>query len=206
MPKIKARPSFNRKIQKRRGVGRRVSRVISINHPRRTPAINMKPISIISLVASAICYLFGAATHAFVSPSISIISHHRQRHQKALAAVTEEQVIQQVDRAEEAWAQALEARKEANALSDRAEENAEAAAEVAREADAAMREGAISLEKIAKADQATSSNLDASSILSRALQAAEEADRLEEIAEEALAKSEEMLEQHLVDFPDSPLA
>lgn len=168
----------------------------------------MKPTSIIPIVVSAICCLFGVATHAFVSPRISI-SHHRQNihpHSKALAAVTEEQVIQQVDRAEEAWAQALEARKEANALSDRAEENAEAAAEVAREADEAMREGAISLEKIAKADQATSSNLDASSILSRALQAAEEADRLEEIAEEALAKSEEMLEQHLVDFPDSPLA
>ena len=168
----------------------------------------MKPISIIS-IASAIWCLFGVATHAFVSP-ISSISHcrHIQIHPypHALAAVTEEQVIQQVDRAEEAWAQALEARKEANALSDRAEENAEAAAEVAREADAAMKEGAISLEKIAKADQATSSNLDASSILSRALQAAEEADRLEEIAEEALAKSEEMLEQHLVDFPDSPLA
>ena len=170
----------------------------------------MKPISIISIVSS-ILYLLSVATHAFVSPSISSISHRQhlhpqQRHPQALAAVTEEQVIQQVDRAEEAWAQALEARKEANALSDRAEENAEAAAEVAREADAAMKEGAISLEKIAKADQATSSNLDASSILSRALQAAEEADRLEEIAEEALAKSEEMLEQHLVDFPDSPLA
>ena len=170
----------------------------------------MKPISIISIVSS-ILYLLSVATHAFVSPSISSISHRQhlhpqQRHPQALAAVTEEQVIQQVDRAEEAWAQALEARKEANALSDRAEENAEAAAEVAREADAAMKEGAISLEKIAKADQATSSNLDASSILSRALQAAEEADRLEEIAEEALAKSEEMLEQHLVDFLDSPLA
>ena len=170
----------------------------------------MKPISLISIVSSIFC-LLSAETHAFVSPSISSISHRQhlhpqQRHHQALAAVTEEQVIQQVDRAEEAWAQALEARKEANALSDRAEENAEAAAEVAREADAAMKEGSISLEKIAKADQATSSNLDASSILSRAMQAAEEADRLEEIAEEALAKSEEMLEQHLVDFPDSPLA
>ena len=58
---------------------------------------------------------------------------------------------------------------------------------------------------VAKADQATNSNLDAGSVLSRAMQAAEEADRLELIAEEALAKSEEMLEQHLMDFPDSSL-
>ena len=184
-----------------------VHQKISINHPSRAPAINMKPISIIP-IASALCCLFIAATHAFISPNISI-SHHRHHihpHPQALAAVTEEQVIQQVDKAEEAWAKALEARKEANALSDKAEETSEAAAEVAREADAAMKEGAISLEKIAKADRATSSNLDASSMLSRAMQAAEEADRLEEIAEEALAKSEEMLDQHLADFPDSPLA
>ena len=165
----------------------------------------MKHISIIS-IASAILCLLSVSAHAFVPP----ISNRRpllQRYQpQALAAVTEEQVIQQVDKAEEAWAKALEARKEANALSDKAEETSEAAAEVAREADAAMKEGAISLEKIAKADRATSSNLDASSMLSRAMQAAEEADRLEEIAEEALAKSEEMLDQHLADFPDSPLA
>ena len=147
--------------------------------------------------------MLSVTTDAFCPPVVTF-RHQRQRHR--LAAVTEDEVLAQVEKAEESWARALEARKEANALSDRAEEQGEAAAEIAKEAEAAIREGAISLEKIAMADQATNSNLDAGSVLSRALQAADDADRLEAIAEVALAKSEEMLDQHLVDFPDSSLA
>mmetsp|Transcript_26793 Transcript_26793/g.58115 ORF Transcript_26793/g.58115 Transcript_26793/m.58115 type:complete len:188 (-) Transcript_26793:107-670(-) len=121
-------------------------------------------------------------------------------------AVTEEDVIKFVEKAEKLWAEALAARKEANALSDRAEENAEAAAEVAKKANEEMLKGPISLEKIAAADAATNCNLDAGSVLSRALGAAEEADKLEELAEKALAESEKALGQHLKDFPDSDLA
>ena len=157
---------------------------------------------LLSFAAVAMCLCMLSAD-AFVSPVVTS-RHQWQRH--PLAAVTEAEVLTQVEKAEEAWAAALEARKEANALSDRAEEQGEAAAEIAKEAEAAMQEGAISLEKIAKADQATNSNLDAGSVLSTALQAADDADRLEAIAEVALAKSEEMLDQHLIDFPDSSLA
>mmetsp|Transcript_939 Transcript_939/g.2135 ORF Transcript_939/g.2135 Transcript_939/m.2135 type:complete len:165 (+) Transcript_939:44-538(+) len=159
---------------------------------------------LLSFAAAAMCLcMLSVATDAFCPPVVTS-RHQRQRH--PLAAVTEDEVLAQVEKAEESWARALEARKEANALSDRAEEQGEAAAEIAKEAEAAIREGAISLEKIAMADQATNSNLDAGSVLSRALQAADDADRLEAIAEVALANSEEMLDQHLIDFPDSSLA
>lgn len=121
-------------------------------------------------------------------------------------AVTEEDVIKSVEKAEKLWAEALEARKEANAQSDHAEEGAEAAAEVAKKANEEMLKGPISLEKIAAADAAANSSLDAGSALSRALDAAEEADKLEELAEKALVESEEALEQHLEDFPDSNLS
>lgn len=43
-------------------------------------------------------------------------------------------------------------------------------------------------------------------MLAAAVEAAEEADKLEELAEAALAASEEAIEQHLIDFPDSELA
>ena len=64
----------------------------------------------------------------------------------------------------------------------------------------------ISLEKIAKADAATTSSMDANGMVGRALDACELADRLEQEAEEALRLSEETLAQHLMDFPESPLA
>lgn len=69
-----------------------------------------------------------------------------------------------------------------------------------------MREGSISFEKIEAADAAVASNIDAGSILNKALEASEQADRLEAEAEEALERSEAMLEQHLIDFPYSDLA
>lgn len=124
-----------------------------------------------------------------------------------LSLVTEDDVIEAVEKAEKLWEEALEARKTANALSDRAEEEAEAAASSAVEADEMMKASkSISLEKIAQADAAAKSNIDANSMVSRALQALEKADELERIAEEALSQSEEKLEQHLKDFPDSTLA
>lgn len=125
---------------------------------------------------------------------------------KKLGVVTAEQVVQIVEAAEELWEKAHEARKTANALSDRAEEEAEAASSLAEESQARMREGAISLEKISDHDAATVAHLDASSMVSKALEATDEADRLEALAEEKLKESEEALAQHLIDFPDSPLA
>ena len=125
-----------------------------------------------------------------------------------LHLVTEDDVLEAVEKAESLWAQALEARKTANALSDRAEEEAEAAASTARDAENMLKDtqSPISLEKIAQADLATKSNIDANGMVNKALEAEEEANRLESLAEEALRISEEQLSQHLVDVPDSPLA
>jgi hypothetical protein len=124
-----------------------------------------------------------------------------------LSLVAEDDVIEAVEKAESLWAEALEARKAANALSDQAEEEAEAAAETSQQvAEMYQNMKAISLEKVAQADEATKSNIDASSMVGTALDASDEADRLEGMAEEALKLSEQKLEQHLKDFPDSPLA
>jgi hypothetical protein len=125
--------------------------------------------------------------------------------------VTEDDVLEAVEDAENLWAQALEARKTANALSDRAEEEAEAAAETAKEIDALFQEQrenrqSITMQQLAQADTAARTNLDAGNLVNRALRASEEADQLEKLAEEALRKSEERLEQHLKDFPNSSLA
>lgn len=125
--------------------------------------------------------------------------------------VTEAEVLAAVDEAERLWAQALEARKTANALSDRAEEEAEAAASTTKEVDdmfqfSKSNKIPITMQQLAQADAAAKSNLDAGSMVNRALKASEEADRLEKMAEEALQRSEEKLEQHLQDFPDSSLA
>ena len=93
--------------------------------------------------------------------------------------VTEEEVIDQVEVAERLWEEALEARMDANALADQAQEMSEAAVVTASEADILMKEQPISVENLMAADEATNANLDAGSILSRAVAAAEEADLLE---------------------------
>jgi hypothetical protein len=109
------------------------------------------------------------------------------------------------------WAEALEARKTSNALSEQAEEEAEAASNSAKEIDAMFKTAnkdstPISMQQLAQGDAAARANLDAGSMVSKALDASDEAERLEKLAEEALQKSEEQLEQHLKDYPDSPLA
>ena len=141
-------------------------------------------------------------------PSIS--SRHRSS-QTCCRLVSEEDVIEAVEKAERLWAQALEARKTANALSDRAEEEAEAAATSSKEVDDVFQSQKnnskpITMQQLAQADAAAKSNLDAGGMVNRALAAVEEADRLENLAEEALQQSEAKLEQHLIDFPDSALA
>ena len=132
----------------------------------------------------------------------------RQRASVRCYLVTEEDVFKAVEQAEALWAEALEARKTANALSDRAEEEAEAAASSAEEVNEMFknRENPISMQQLAQADAAARSNLDAGSMVNKALEASDEADRLEKLAEEALQRSEEQLEQHLKDCPESPLA
>ena len=132
-------------------------------------------------------------------------------HRSICHLVSEDDVVQAVEQAEEMWAEALEARKTANALSDRAEEEAEAAAATSEEIDTLFRtqkaqSEPITMTQLAAADAAARSNLDAGSMVNRALRAVEQAEKLEALAEEALQRSEEILEQHLSDFPDSPFA
>ena len=127
-----------------------------------------------------------------------------------LSLVTEDDVIKAVEEAEELWAKALEARKNANAISDRAEEEAEASSARALEVEAKLKDNNISktpitMETLVEGDAAARSSLDAGNLVNRALAASEEADKLLQLAEEALAKSEATLEQHLIDFPDSSL-
>jgi hypothetical protein len=124
-----------------------------------------------------------------------------------LSLVSEDDVIEAVERAETLWAQALEARKTANALSSRAEEEAEAAAGTAKDAENIFQNktSPVSMEQLVQFDAIAKTNLDASSMVNKALKASKEADQLEQLAEAALRKSEEQLEQHLKDFPDSSL-
>ena len=127
-----------------------------------------------------------------------------------LRLVTEDDVIKAVEKAEELWAKALEARKTANALSDRAEEEAEASSARALAVEAKLKDNNISktpitMETLAEGDAVARSSLDAGLLVNRALAASEEAERLLQQAEEALEQSESTLEQHLIDFPDSSL-
>jgi hypothetical protein len=122
--------------------------------------------------------------------------------------VSEEDVLEVVEYAETSWAAALEARKTANELSDKAEEEAEATADLAKKAEGIFddRSKRVTMEQLVQVDAVAKNSLDATSSLNRAMEASDEADRLEQEAEEALRKSEERLDQHLKDYPDSPLA
>uniref|UniRef100_A0A7S1ZHS6 Uncharacterized protein n=1 Tax=Trieres chinensis TaxID=1514140 RepID=A0A7S1ZHS6_TRICV len=118
----------------------------------------------------------------------------------ALRLVTETDVLDLVTSAERAWEKALEARKRAEYLSTEAEYAAETAAAESEKVSPA--EFASSVSAIG---DVLNSALDAGSVLERAQKAGEEADALEREADELLRRSEEALEAHLTDFPDSPL-
>ena len=160
-----------------------------------------------SLMKASAMGINGRTTISSSRPTWTSPAFPRTRTSR-LSLVTEEDVLEAVEKAEALWAQALEARKTANALSDRAEEEAEAAATTAKDVEHLLKDksSAISLEKIAQADKAAKSNIDASGMVNKALAAEEEANRLEALAEEALRVSEEKLTKHLEDVPDSPLA
>lgn len=130
----------------------------------------------------------------------------KPRYSCCLHSVTAEQVLEAVSQAEALFAQAVEARKTATALSDRAEEEAEAAAANAKSVETINQDQPITFETIAKADAVTKLSMDATSWVGKAIDAANEADRLEALADEALLLSEQLLDQHLIDFPDSDIA
>jgi hypothetical protein len=138
-----------------------------------------------------------------------VVLPHRTAQQQqprivSLRLVTEDEILERLTKAEELWAEAHDARQEANALSERAESEADTAATKAFAAKENMKVS-ISLEKLEQADAATVANIGATEVLSMALNASEKADELELLAEQALEESEKALEQHFIDFPDSPL-
>lgn len=118
--------------------------------------------------------------------------------------VTEDDVEKAVEKAEKLWADALAARKKADALSAEAEEMATAAATVGEEQSAKLGDATrFEMSLLSGASQAMSSSLQAGEVLSDAVEAAEEAQKLEDLAEAALAESEAAIEAHLADFPDA---
>lgn len=108
-----------------------------------------------------------------------------------------------VEKAEKLWADALEARKQADALSTEAEESITAVEGTSKNVTAEIKKGNIGPDQIANAQAVMDSGIKASTVLSDAQDAAEEADRIASLAEEALHASEKALEQHLVDFPEN---
>ena len=120
--------------------------------------------------------------------------------------VTEADVEGAVEKAEKAWEAALAAREKADELSTKAEEMAEASAATSEAASAKVDASTtFKMSQLGDLKAATDETLDANAMLAEAVDAAEEADRLEVLAEEATALMEEALEQHLVDYPDSEL-
>ena len=122
-------------------------------------------------------------------------------HSVSLHLVTEKDVVELVEKAEELWAKVESLRNEARELSIQAESLGQEAETSAADAIDSLKES-ISETKIEDANKAQNSCIDLGSLLEKAMEATKEADEIEMLAEEALASSEKALEQHLIDFPE----
>ena len=128
-----------------------------------------------------------------------------------LRAVTEEDVISVVEEAEALWAEALEARKKADAAAGKAEAIKSVAAAAAADSDSDSADDEKTVADISHLDAETISmakmadDIEADVYVKEAEQYSEQADKIEELAEAKLAESEQLLDQHLIDFPDSAL-
>ena len=103
---------------------------------------------------------------------------HKERSAKTrIFLVSEEDVLEAVERAETLWAEALEARKTANALIDRAEEEANASAGTAKKAENIFQDKTtpITMEELVQVDSAAKASLDATSLVNKAMEASDEA-------------------------------
>ena len=120
--------------------------------------------------------------------------------------VTADDVEMAVEKCEALWADALAAREAVEKLSTEADELAEASAASAEETSAAI-DGAdvFKLSMMGDLKAASDATLDANKMLSDAVDAAEEAERIESLAELAMVEMDAAIEQHLIDFPDSEL-
>ena len=98
------------------------------------------------------------------------------------------------------------AREYVDELSTEAEDMAEKSAASAVEQSAAIDNAAkFKLSMLGDMKAAQDANIDANSVLADAVAAAEHAEKLEILADEAMAAMEKAIEQHLIDFPDSEL-
>ena len=150
-----------------------------------------------------ICIAFASA----FCPQTHLVTRISNRHIKPrtssfLHLTTEEDVIKLVEKAEQLWAQAYEARKSANDLSEKAETLGINAEQSASDAQAQL-QSSVSVAKIGEAQLAQNLSLDLGNLLEKVQEAEKMADEIEGRAEEALKASEEALEQHLIDFPEN---
>ena len=124
--------------------------------------------------------------------------------------VTADDVELAVEKAEKLWAEALAAREKAEALAVKAEELANQSEMSTSSAKDALEDSTgatkFKLSMLGDAQAAMDVSIRAGEVLADAYDAAEEAERLEALAEAALTASEDAIEQHLLDFPDSELA
>ena len=124
--------------------------------------------------------------------------------------VTADDVELAVEKAEKLWAEALAAREKAEALAVKAEELANQSEMSTSSAKDTLEDSTgatkFKLSMLGDAQAAMDVSIRAGEVLADAYDAAEEAERLELRAEAALTASEDAIEQHLLDFPDSELA
>ena len=102
----------------------------------------------------------------------------RHNTRPSLNAVTEQDVLTLVEKAEELWAEAYEARKTANELSERAESLGKDAEFSAAASTRALKE-LISEKNIAEASNAQNLSLELGSLLDEAVEAQRRADEIE---------------------------
>jgi hypothetical protein len=128
------------------------------------------------------------------------------RHASIKCLVTAEDVEIAVEKCERLWADVMEARKKVEQLSNEAEELTEASEKQSAEANAKVEASdTFKLSMLGDMKAATDSQLNANAMIGEAFEAAEEAERLEALAEAAMAEMDAAIEAHLIDFPDSEL-
>ena len=142
----------------------------------------------------------------FVTPLHSRVVAVAPRTCSVFCLVTAADVEIAVAKCEECWEAALAAREYVDELSTEAEDMAEKSAASAVEQSAAIDKAAkFKLSMLGDMKAAQDANIDANSVLADAVAAAEHAEKLEILADEAMAAMEKAIEQHLIDFPDSEL-
>ena len=121
---------------------------------------------------------FGQASSLTNVGPISGDNYRNSRYGKTkMFLVSEEDVFEAVERAETLWAEALEARKTANALAEKAEEDAQASAASSEKAANIFQDKTkpVTMEDLVQVDSASKASLDATTLVNEALKASDHA-------------------------------